>query len=109
MAGCHDPAVLPEVLERWPAAIRNGESFDMEFPLRGFDGVYRSFLTRAIPVHDSDGRVVRWFGTSTNVDRLRKEQELLLENERRFRELAERLPDFIWVADPQGTLIYQTR
>ena len=102
----HDPKVLPEVLERWPAAIRNGEPFDMEFPLRGSDGVYRSFLTRAIPVRDAEGRVVRWFGTNTNVDALRKQQDILLESERRFRELAERLPDFIWVADAQGKLVY---
>ena len=102
----HDPNVLPEVLERWPAAIRKGEPFEMEFPLRGADGVFRSFLTRAIPVRDSEGRVFRWFGTNTNVDALRKQQDILLESERRFRELAERLPDFIWVVDPLGKLIY---
>lgn len=102
----HDPKVLPEVLERWPAAIRTGAPFDMEFPLRGADGVYRAFLTRAIPVRDAEGRVVRWFGTNTNVDELRKQQNVLLESERRFRELAEKLPDFVWVADSDGKLAY---
>ena len=102
----HDPKVLPEVLERWPEAIRTGEPFDMEFPLRGADGVYRSFLTRAVPFRNSAGRVVRWFGTNTNVDALRKQQNMLLENEQRFRELAEKLPDFVWVADSDGKLTY---
>jgi signal transduction histidine kinase len=39
----------------------------MEFPLRGADGVFRWFLTRAIPVRDAQGKISRWFGTNTNV------------------------------------------
>ena len=40
----------------------------MTFPLRGRDGVYRQFLTRVVPTHDSEGRVLRWFGTNTDVE-----------------------------------------
>ena len=40
----------------------------MEFPLRGADGKYRWFLTRARPLRDSAGRIVRWIGTNTNID-----------------------------------------
>ena len=46
----HDPAVLPRVLERWQAAIASGEPFEMVFPLRGADGVFRPFLTRVQPL-----------------------------------------------------------
>ncbi len=45
----HDPEMLPKVLERWKASIATGQMFDMEFPLRGADGVFRPFLTRVLP------------------------------------------------------------
>lgn len=72
----HDPEILPSVLERWKESIRTGTPFEMQFPLRGADGVYRWFLTRIRPVHDHNGKVVRWYGTNTNVD----EQRLILES-----------------------------
>jgi len=71
----HDPEVLPQVLERWKESIATGEPFDMEFPLRGADGVFRPFLTRIMPLKDSTGRVIRWFGTNTDISELRKAEE----------------------------------
>ena len=73
----HDPDELPKVLGRWKGSIATGESFDMVFPLKGSDGVFRPFLTRVEPVKDGDGRVVRWFGTNTDItEQRRAEQEL---------------------------------
>ncbi len=73
----HDPAALPKVLERWKASIATGEPFDMVFPLRGADGVFRPFLTRINPVRDETGKVVRWFGTNTDIsERQRTEEQL---------------------------------
>jgi PAS domain S-box-containing protein len=102
----HDPQRLPEVMERWLASIRTSEPFDMEFPLLGADGVYRSFLTRIMPLRDSQGQVVRWFGTNTNVEALRRAQDVLKESEQKFRELAETLPELLWVADAKGKIVY---
>src|SRR3979409_552086 len=63
----HDPAVLPDVTARGQESVRTGEPFDMTFPLRGADGVFRPFLTRVMPLRDSQGRVARWFGTNTDI------------------------------------------
>jgi PAS domain S-box-containing protein len=63
----HDPEALPRVLERWQVSLKSGEPFDMTFPLRGADGVFRPFLTRVEPLKDAAGRVSRWFGTNTDV------------------------------------------
>jgi PAS domain S-box-containing protein len=68
----HDPAILPQVKERWQHAIDSGTSFEMVFPLRGADGTFRRFLTRANPVRDSRGRVAHWFGTNTDVETERR-------------------------------------
>lgn len=78
----HDPAILPSVMERWEESIRTGTEFEMEFPLRGSDGQFRWFLTRVNPVRDREGRVVRWFGTNTNMDEVRRAREALREETR---------------------------
>lgn len=63
----HDPATLPLVVERWQSSLQTGEAFEMDFPLRAADGSFGWFLTRVQPVRDSEGRIVRWFGTNTDV------------------------------------------
>ena len=64
----HDPVALPDILERWRASIASGTPFEMTLPLRGADGRFRRFLTRVMPVRDASERVVRWFGTNTDVE-----------------------------------------
>ena len=74
----HDPAVLPDVLERWSVSVATGQPFEMTFPLRSASGEFRAFLTRVVPVRDADGNIARWFGTNTDVEvesRLRHEAE----------------------------------
>jgi PAS domain S-box-containing protein len=73
----HDPEALPQVLERWKSSIATGKPFDMVFPLRGSDGVFRLFLTRVMPVFDQDGKVVHWFGTNTDITEREKAEEEL--------------------------------
>ena len=68
----HDPAVLPKVMENWTESIAAGQPFEMSFPLRGADGLFRTFLTRVEPWKDSEGLVVQWFGTNTDVESLKQ-------------------------------------
>jgi len=62
--------------------VAEGKPFEMEFPLRGADGVFRWFLTRGNPFRDETGKIVRWFGTNTEVDELRRTQQALKEETR---------------------------
>jgi PAS domain S-box-containing protein len=66
----------PEHVDRVIAGIRHswetGEPWEDTFQLRGKDGRYRWFLSRAQPIRDADGNVVRWFGTSTDINELRE-------------------------------------
>jgi PAS domain S-box-containing protein len=91
----HDQKILPSVLERWNACIESGDAFEMEFPLRGADGVFRWFLTRIRPVRDETGNITRWYGTATNIDEQRQLLESLSESrdelEKRVRERTEEL------------------
>jgi len=73
----HDPVCLPVVLERWTSSIATGEPFEMTFPLRGTDGLFRPFLTRVQPVRDAAGTVARWFGVNTEISEQRAVEEAL--------------------------------
>ncbi len=71
----HDPLVLPHVLERWTYSLKHATPFEMTFPLKGQDGLFRPFYTLAEPLKDLDGKVVQWFGTCTDVSTLQRAQE----------------------------------
>ena len=78
----YDARYLPPMLQGWKTALRDGTPFEMEFPIRGADGQYRWFLTRANPVRDQGGQLLRWFGTSTDVDQVKHAQEALRDETR---------------------------
>ncbi len=80
----HDPEILPMVLEHWRGSIATGEPFDMVFPLRGADGVLRPFLTRVMPLKNTGGKVVRWFGTNTDITEQKKVEEELRKSKERL-------------------------
>ena len=89
MEGCgwqsvHDPEALPKVVENWALSIDSGQPFEMEFPLRGADAKFRTFLTRVHPLKDAEGRVVQWFGTNTDVDELKRMEESLRASQARL-------------------------
>ena len=85
----HKPEIRKLVLERWKQSLEAGVAFEMEFPLRAADGSFRWFLTRVNPVREAQGLVVRWFGTSTDVDLVKRAQEAL-RDETRLLELVNR-------------------
>jgi two-component system, chemotaxis family, CheB/CheR fusion protein len=74
----------PQHLDRVVAGVKHsaesGEPWDDTFPLRGKDGAYRWFLSRAVPLRDSEGNVVRWFGTNTDVTEQRQMADELRQN-----------------------------
>jgi PAS domain S-box-containing protein len=78
----HDPEKLPEVVNKWRTSLATGEPFEMIFPLRGADGAFRQFLTLAMPVRDAQNRIVRWFGTNTDITEQQRSQEALRQTEK---------------------------
>lgn len=75
----HHPDHLQRVVEKIRHSFETGDEWEDTFPLRSKDGEYRWFLSRAIPIRNSVGQIVQWFGTNTDVTELREiEQELRL-------------------------------
>jgi PAS domain S-box-containing protein len=65
------------VRKAWREAVADGTPYEQEERHRGVDGKYRWFLARAVPIRDAEGRIVRWYGTNTDIeDRKRAEEEV---------------------------------
>ncbi|RZJ90734.1 MAG: PAS domain S-box protein, partial [Brevundimonas sp.] len=71
------PDDLPIAAVRWARSIETAETYQTEFRLRRADGVWRWHLTRAVPLQDEFGQVVRWVGTNTDIDDQRAIAEAL--------------------------------
>ncbi|MEO6183704.1 MAG: PAS domain S-box protein, partial [Verrucomicrobiota bacterium] len=70
----HHPDHIKRVVEKWSDHLQRGAAWEDTFPLRGKDGNYRWFLSRAFPLRDAEGKIVQWFGTNTDVTELREAQ-----------------------------------
>ena len=92
-------------IDRWDLALRTGEPYEIEYRFRSKGGEYRWFLGRALPVRDDAGRVVKWFGTCTDIEDFKR-----VEGDRqKFVSLAENSTDFIGMCDLDGVPLYINR
>jgi diguanylate cyclase (GGDEF)-like protein/PAS domain S-box-containing protein len=71
------PDDLDECFSKWQNALRTGESYDVEYRLRGKDGNYRWFLCRANPIRNANQEIVKWFGTCTDIESQKQNQQIL--------------------------------
>jgi len=103
-------AIHPEdrapLLEKWRALVLIGEPGEMEARLRRHDGVFHWFLMRVEPLRDETGKIVRWYGTCTDIETLKQTEEKLREEERELRRITDVIPQAIVVQDPSGSPIY---
>jgi PAS domain S-box-containing protein len=100
------PADLPNTLSVWAESVRTGTSHEVEHRLRRHDGEYRWFLVRAEPVRDADGRVLRWFGTCTDIDEAKRTADQFRAARLLFRALVERNQDGLALVGADGTVRY---
>jgi formate hydrogenlyase transcriptional activator len=71
------PDDLNGLVEYWQGMLASGKSGEVEARLRRFDGIHRWFFFRATPAFDDSGKVVKWYGTNTDIE-LRKKAEQIL-------------------------------
>jgi PAS domain S-box-containing protein len=84
----HPDDVEPAVTA-WREAKTHGTPYEVEQRVRGVDGRYRRFLSRAVPLYDEQGQLIQWFGTYTDIEALKQAEEALRTSEARFRDLVE--------------------
>jgi PAS domain S-box-containing protein len=69
------PDDVPRVLEKWHARMAIGEGYEDEMRLRRADGEYRWFLVRTEPLRDEQGNLVKWYGSSTDIEDRKQAEE----------------------------------
>ena len=102
----------PVYKKAWKAARKTGESLSLQVRIQRFDGVYRFFIVRAVPLRDAKGTIVHWFGTSLDIHEQRlaeyesMRQSEKLAGERKYRLLAESSPLIVFAARPTEGIVY---
>lgn len=101
------PEDVPGTIAQWTTTREQELPRDIEFRIRRSDGSYRWHMTRQVPVRDASGAIVRWYGTCTDIDDLKRAQQSLRDSEVRFRLLFEGAADAIFWADAETGLLLQ--
>ena len=99
------PEDAARVAQKWELAKASGEMYEVEKRVRGADGTYRWFQTRALPIRDQQGKIVRWYGTDTDIEDLKRADETLAEHARQLKQVIDVAPMhmFIWEADASAS------
>jgi PAS domain S-box-containing protein len=100
------PDDLRNTRQVWTDSVAGRRAYDVEYRVRRHDGVYRWFKTRGVPINDSQGSIVYWFGSCTDITDAKRAEEALRESEQRWRSLTEALPQLVWSATPDGACDY---
>src|SRR6516162_8838520 len=83
----------------WTDSVAGRQPYDVEYRVRRRDGEYRWFKTRGTPIRDTEGKIVKWFGTCTDITDLRQTQEALRASEARYRVIVEQAADAFCLHD----------
>jgi PAS domain S-box-containing protein len=102
----HHADHLERVIKKFKHSLANGDVWEDTFPLRGAQGEWRWFLSRAFPLYNDAREIVQWFGTNTDITELRESQNALAESEARFRDLSNSMPQLVWTSDNEGRVDY---
>jgi PAS domain S-box-containing protein len=93
------------MLVKWSAIRASGMPGELEARLRRFDGEYRWFLFRGVPLRDEQGNIVKWYGSSTDIEDRKRAEEALRGSEQRFRDYAETASDWLWETTPDHRVV----
>jgi PAS domain S-box-containing protein len=99
------PDDFPRVLQIFTRAMASGEPYDFEARLRRFDGAYRWFQVRVLPLRNASGAILGWHLLHTDIDERRRMEDALRHSEASLRAIVETTPECIHVIAGDGTLL----
>jgi formate hydrogenlyase transcriptional activator len=100
------PEDVTLLMIKWAEVLASGQTGEGEARFRRHDGVFRWFLIRAAPLRDETGKIVRWYGISTDIEDRKQGEEKLRQDERELRRITDVIAQMIVVHDPEGAPIY---
>jgi PAS domain S-box-containing protein len=87
-------------VDKWRTAVATGTPYENIERMRRADGEYVWFLSRAAPLRDHSGTIIKWYGTDTDIEDRKRAEAALRESEQRFRDYAETASDWLWETGP---------
>jgi PAS domain S-box-containing protein len=93
------------VADRWRIAVETGAPYENIERVRRADGEYRWFLSRAQPLRDELGNIVKWYGVDSDVEDQKRAEDALRESEQQFRDFADSASDWYWETGPDHRFI----
>ncbi|HXI89409.1 MAG TPA: sigma 54-interacting transcriptional regulator, partial [Blastocatellia bacterium] len=100
------PEDVETIVAKWRAAVETGERFVGESRVRRADGEYRWFLHREEPLRNEAGEIVKWYGTSIEIEERKTAEDKIRAQETELRQIVELAPQHIAVSGPDGTPLY---
>ncbi|RYG88946.1 MAG: PAS domain S-box protein [Alphaproteobacteria bacterium] len=97
----HPDDVSPTA-ERWSQARADGTHYEIEVRYRRHDGEYRWYVARAEPIRDTDGNITTWVGSSIDIHDRKETETALRASEAKFRQMADAVPQIVWITDAEG-------
>src|SRR5882672_7820095 len=91
---------------KWREALATGEPFEAESRVRRADGQYRWVLHRKVPLRDAAGTIVKWYGSSIDIEDRKQAEERGRQQERELRQIVELIPHHVVVVTPEGRGLY---
>src|SRR6267143_512165 len=85
------PDDLENTRQVWADAVAGRRPYDVEYRVRRHDGAYGWFKTRGTPIRDSEGRIIKWFGTCTDITDRKRAEEALYRSEQALRRARDEL------------------
>ena len=97
------PDDLPHVRDGFTRSVESGTPYESEYRLRRWDGVYRWFQGRALPLHDTNGQVFRWCVLLTDIDDRKRAEDAVRASERNLKLIIDTIPAVAWSARADGS------
>ncbi|MEI9976772.1 MAG: PAS domain-containing protein [Ignavibacteriota bacterium] len=97
------------LIDGWRCSLETGCVLDTEVRMLRGDGAYRWFHSRALPLRDPDGKVLRWYNLLTDIEDRKHAEQALRASEHHLRLIAETIPVLVWRTRPDGEIDYVNR
>jgi formate hydrogenlyase transcriptional activator len=103
---CIHPEDVEGIVDRWRSSLASGEPFIYETRVRRSDGEYRWMLHHKIAMRGEDGKILKWYGSSIDIEDRKRAEAEVRRSEAEFQLALDTIPGLVWSALPDGNVDY---